>query len=112
MRTKRYTTIVLTAVLVAATLLTSACVVAGYSRHGAASWRVGFAPPPLQADVVIERPGPDHVWIAGHYEWTDERHDYVWTPGRWERPPHSGAVWVPPHYDERDGSYVSGYWRG
>jgi hypothetical protein len=52
--------------------------------------RIGPPPP------VVERrpPPPEHgyVWIAGYHRWDGAR--YVWTPGRWDRPPHPGAHWV------------------
>ena len=38
---------------------------------------------------------------------------YVWTAGRWDRPPRPGAVWVEPRWEPRGNGYVfiEGYWR-
>jgi hypothetical protein len=52
--------------------------------------RIGPPPP-----VVERRPPPpdrSYVWISGYQRWDGAR--YVWTPGRWDRPPHPGAHWV------------------
>ena len=49
--------------------------------------RIGPPPP------VVEERGPPpergYVWIDGYHRWDGDR--YVWTPGRWERPPHPGT---------------------
>lgn len=53
---------------------------------------VRIGPP---APIVERRGAPPErgfVWIDGYHRW--DGHRYVWTPGRWERPPHSGAHWV------------------
>jgi len=74
---------------------------------------VAEAPPPAPpyADVVTVSPGPDFVWIGGVWVWGGR--GWVWEKGHWERPPHPGAVWVPHHYEFRDGRhvFVRGGWR-
>jgi hypothetical protein len=71
--------------------------------------RIGPPPP------VVERRGPPpdrgYVWIAGYHRW--EADHYVWTPGRWDRPPHPGAVWVAHKWVHRHGEWVliEGHWR-
>lgn len=71
--------------------------------------RVG--PPP----VVVERHGPPpqrgFVWVPGYQRWDGGR--YVWVPGRYERPPHPRAVWVPHRWVHRHGGWVlvEGHWR-
>jgi hypothetical protein len=53
------------------------------------------------------------VWIDGYQRWDGGR--YVWTAGRWERPPHPRSVWVPGRWqqDNRRGWFwVDGRWRG
>ena len=83
-----------------------------------------YAPPPVASReiivteppprVIVERPparpGPDYVWISGAYVWHGH---WEWEHGRWERPPHRGAVWMPHRYENRGGVHVfiSGYWR-
>ncbi len=53
---------------------------------------VRIAPPPPVVEVRGPRPGAEFVWVDGYHRWEGER--YVWTPGRWDRPPHPGARWV------------------
>ena len=72
------------------------------------SVRIGPPPP------VVEHRGPPpergFVWIDGYHRWDGDH--YVWTPGRWERPPHEHAVWVPhkwvrhgDHWEMREGHW-------
>jgi hypothetical protein len=64
---------------------------------------------------VVERRGPPpdrgYVWIAGYHRWEGDH--YVWTPGRWDRPPRPGAVWVAHKWVHRHGEWVliEGHWR-
>jgi WXXGXW repeat (2 copies) len=57
---------------------------------------------------IVEHPGPPphrgYVWIAGYHRW--DRGRYVWVPGRYERPPHEHAVWVPHHWIQRHDGWV------
>jgi len=71
---------------------------------------VAQAPPSLQAEVVLARPSPDHVWIAGYWTWRDSR--YEWMAGHWELPPHSNSAWVAPRWEPENGSFrfYEGYW--
>ena len=71
------------------------------------------APPSPQAEVVIVRPSPSHVWIAGHWVWQPARRAYAWTPGRWVVPAGPRHVWVPGHWQRRPGGYVwiDGHWK-
>jgi hypothetical protein len=68
------------------------------------------APPAVQAEVILARPSPDHVWIAGYWTWRENR--YEWMAGHWELPPHSNSVWVAPRWEPENGSYrfYEGYW--
>ena len=68
-------------------------------------------PPPLQREVIYERPSPVHVWIGGHWGFRAGRH--VWVGGRWDLPPRANVVWVEPRWEHRGGRYVyvDGYWR-
>ncbi len=65
--------------------------------------------------VVIEHPGPPpqagFVWVAGYHRWEGDH--YVWTPGRWDRPPHPGAHWVAHRWVHRHGEWIliEGHWR-
>ena len=75
------------------------------------------APPREIVEVRSARPGPDFVWVDGYHRWDDGRHGYVWVGGRWDRPPHHGAVWVKHEYvkvhdRDRDGyEYHPGHWK-
>ena len=68
-------------------------------------------PPPVRREVIIERPGPDYVWIRGH--WGYGGGAYVWVPGRWERPEPRRHRWVEGRWErDRHGWYwVEGHWR-
>jgi WXXGXW repeat (2 copies) len=78
-----------------------------------AEWEVEGPPPALQEEVVVAAPGPEFVWIGGYWDWDVHVRSYVWRSGRWERPPHRGAVWVAPRYERRANRhyYHRGYWR-
>jgi hypothetical protein len=64
---------------------------------------------------VVEVPGPPthegYVWTAG-YERYDSDH-YVWVPGEYQQPPHPDAVWLPQHWEQKDGNWilVDGRWK-
>jgi YXWGXW repeat-containing protein len=72
---------------------------------------VDAPPPPLQEELIPGRPGPHHVWIAGH--WRYRNGHYLWVHGRWEVPPRPRARFVAPRWEERGGShvFVEGYWQ-
>jgi hypothetical protein len=82
---------------------------AGPARAGAVV--IGVAPPPLRTEVIVARPGPNHVWVPGYWRWSG--HEYVWVGGVWRLPPHAHAVWVPGHYRTVHGgwAWVPGHWR-
>ena len=65
--------------------------------------------------VIVEKrgvaPGPGYVWVDGYHNWNGT--SYVWTPGRWDRPPHEHARWEAHHWVKRNGGWVmvEGRWR-
>jgi hypothetical protein len=71
------------------------------------------APTPVPASLenLPEMNTTRDVWISGKYRWNGS--EYVWVPGRWEKPPHPGSVWVNGLWaHNRKGWYwVEGYWR-
>ena len=71
--------------------------------------RVG--PPAPVVEVRGAPPERGFVWIDGYHRY--EGGQYVWTPGRWERPPHPGAHWTAHHWVHRHGEWVlsEGHWR-
>ena len=90
--------------LIAGTFL-SGCAVQSYGR-------VRYAPPPPRYGVIGVAPGPGYVWTDGYYDWRGG--NYVWMQGRWMRPPHRRAVWVPGAWmQSRRGGYEfrRGHWR-
>jgi hypothetical protein len=68
------------------------------------------APPPLKREVVKPKPGPNHVWISGHWKWSGGR--YVWVTGHWTKA-RKGHAWVPGRWEKRGPRwvYVKGHWR-
>lgn len=72
---------------------------------------IRIRPPRAIVEHRIARPSRDHVWIGGYHRW--DGNAYVWTPGRWDRPPRPHAVWVAPRYVHRHDGYVfvEGRWR-
>jgi hypothetical protein len=68
-------------------------------------------PPVPVVEVISTAPGPEFVWVRGYHRW--EGNTYVWFPGRWERRPRAGAVWVEGAWrHHRNGWYwVEGHWR-
>ena len=73
----------------------------------------GYGPPPAPRVVgaVGYAPGPGYVWIDGFYR--PGPSGYVWTAGRWARPPYRGAYWVPgrTYYRGNRPYWQEGYWR-
>jgi hypothetical protein len=71
---------------------------------------VSEPPPAPIVETVTVSPGPDFVWIGGAWVW---RGHWVWEHGHWARPPRPGLVWVPHHYEYRNGVhiFIRGGWR-
>ena len=67
-------------------------------------------PPGVRTEVIIERPGPEYVWLRGH--WAYAGGGYAWVPGRWERPD-GRRRWVEGRWahDRKGWFYVEGRWR-
>ena len=73
---------------------------------------VRIGPPPPRREVVVVRPGPQYVWVAGYHRW--DGNQYVWVPGAWVVPPQPYyRHWVAGHWrHERQGwVWVEGHWR-
>lgn len=75
--------------------------------------RVGAPPPALRHEVVVVRPGPEFVWIRGHWDWVPAARNYVWVPGAWVLPPRARAAWVEPRYERRGRGhfFIAGHWK-
>lgn len=68
-------------------------------------------PPPPRHEVIVPRPSPRHVWVAGYWGWRHGHHE--WIAGHWEIPPRGRRVWVEPRWERRGDHYVfiEGRWR-
>lgn len=69
-------------------------------------------PPAPRHEVIITRPGRDHVWVPGYWSWDGGA--YVWVGGSWQLPPRRHARWVPGRYRHfRHGGWewIPGHWR-
>ncbi len=70
-------------------------------------------PPPAPPTVVVTRPAAPskhHVWIGGHH--VARSGAWAWVGGRWAKPPHRGATWMPCHTRRNEQTWVwtPGYW--
>ncbi len=72
---------------------------------------IRLAPPAAIVEHRPPAPGAGYVWIDGYQRW-DGNH-YVWTAGRWDRPPHHGQHWVAHRWVHRGDHWVlvEGHWR-
>ncbi len=72
---------------------------------------IRVAPPEPRHEVIITRPGPNHVWVPGYWRWSGR--EYAWVGGTWQLPPRPHAAWVPGHYRRVRGGHVwiEGRWR-
>lgn len=68
------------------------------------------APPPGKVVVKPLKPGPNYVWVAGHWSWKGGR--YHWVNGHWLKKKR-GKVWVAGHWKKKRGRWiwVPGHWR-
>jgi WXXGXW repeat (2 copies) len=73
---------------------------------------VRVAPPRARVEVIATSPGAGYVWIGGYHAWRGS--EYVWVPGRWERPPQPHyRHWVAGHWREHHNGWywVEGHWK-
>lgn len=72
---------------------------------------IGTPPPPIRYEVAPPPP-PEvgYVWVQGY--WVPNGGRYVWSPGRWTRPPYEGAGWHAAQWEHGDHGYHyhEGYW--
>jgi len=68
-------------------------------------------PPKARVEVRTVSPGPNYVWISGHWTWKNS--SYVWASGHWTPKPSPKAVWVKGHWKKRHGNWiwVPGHWK-
>jgi len=108
MKKNRFLLVLLTG---AALGLTGGCVVQPVEPQGYVSAEVTVPddPPPLIVESAPPSPGLGFVWVGGGWVWNN---GWVWDSGRWQRPPHPGAIWRPHRYENRDGKrvFIRGGW--
>ena len=75
--------------------------------------RITLTPPALRTEIVTDRPFDNATWQPGYWSFNVTTNSYEWVSGKWVALPFSGAVWVAPHYNLREGEYhfVPGHWR-
>jgi hypothetical protein len=73
------------------------------------SIRIG--PPVREHENRGRPPERGYVWIGGYQRYEGDR--YVWTPGRWERPPQPNQRWVDHKWKRHHGEWQmqEGHWR-
>lgn len=71
---------------------------------------VSVPPPAAKVEVRSTAPGPDYVWVSGHWKWNGSR--YVWVDGYWQKAK-KGSVWVDGHWKKtpKGHVWVKGHWR-
>jgi hypothetical protein len=91
----------------------------GFTRVGF-GFNFGFPiydyPPPTRVVVVQQpvatevpppaAPGPDYVWVSGHWEWDTSGGRWVWYGASWQRPPAPNAVWQAGYWSQQGPSWV------
>ena len=67
-----------------------------------------IAPPAPQVEKPPPSPGPQFVWIAGHWSWQGGR--WVWDAGHWVQ---AQGAWIPGRYQQTPQGwiYVEGRWK-
>jgi hypothetical protein len=84
------------------------CAGSGYYRAG---YYPNVPPPAPRYGAVGYAPGPGYVWADGYWDW---RERWVWTPGRWVRPPRGHSHWEPGRWSRGDRGrweFHRGHWR-
>src|SRR5471030_323124 len=97
--------------ILAGALLVSAAVGSGACAEPRGRLYVRVGPPSPIVEARIVAPGSGYVWVSGYHMWNGSA--YVWTAGRWDRPPRARARWVPARWahDRRGWYLVDGHWR-
>jgi hypothetical protein len=72
---------------------------------------IAVRPPGDRVEVIPAAPGVGFVWIRGW--WMYRGTDFIWVPGRWDRPAEGRKEWVAHHWahDSHGWYLVEGHWR-
>jgi hypothetical protein len=92
--------LVLAGLLCGAPVLASAQVNFGIGVNVTAP--IGQPPPPPMVENYGPPPGPEFVWVGGHWAW--HHHRWNWEAGHWAR--HPGFMWAPGHWNQVNGGWV------
>lgn len=65
-------------------------------------------PPAPKTEGKPLAPGPDLVWVDGHYMPVENQ--WRWVTGAWAKPATPISVWIPARYDEKTKKWYPGYW--
>lgn len=63
-------------------------------------------PPPPRAEAPPPSPGPEMVWMSGHWTWKPEARNYVWMEGKYAMPPRPRAAFVPGRWVQRTEGWI------
>lgn len=69
---------------------------------------------PIRPKVIVKRPNrirKNHIWVEGHWMWSNFYGDYIWIKGKWIRK-RRGHHWVSGFWEISLGGFiwVDGYW--
>jgi hypothetical protein len=70
------------------------------------------APPADREETPPPQPGPQYVWVPGHYSWDGS--DFQWHRGQWAQPPNGYHAWTPGNWQQTSPNnwvYVEGQWQ-
>jgi len=63
-------------------------------------------PPPPRAEARPAAPGPEMVWMSGHWSWKPEAGSYAWIEGKYAMPPRPRAAWLPGSWTQHPDGWV------
>jgi hypothetical protein len=98
--------------LAAFALLSASALLGGCVEEERVVYVHSVPPPEDAAEVVAVTPGPNQVYLAGHWEWDGNR--YVWAQSHYARRPHPHAVWLEGHWQSSQNGWFwqKGHWVG
>lgn len=70
------------------------------------------APPSDISENPSQQPGPQYLWVVGHYSW--DGNDFQWHAGQWAVPPNGYSNWSAGHWDQvgsNNWAYTEGHWQ-
>ena len=100
----------LSAVLIAAFLLTAIPAPSLAQFSVAVGATIGVAPPPLRVYTQPPAPAPNYQWNPGYWGWGTV--GYYWVPGTWVPAPRHGLYWTPGYWRHSGAGYgwSQGFW--